>query len=85
MPEVEIVGKIMGSLIAGYNTISIAIAFFTNSVRERPDIYSKILASNNGFLLIIFYVMEKHLIDFLKIEAIGDCSLQAARIFYGMG
>ena len=61
MPEVEIVGKIMGSLIAGYNTISIAIAFFTNSVRERPDIYNKILASNNGFFLIIFLCYGKAL------------------------
>ena len=44
------------------------------SVGERPDIYNKILAGNNGFSLIIFYVLEKHLIDFLKIRANGDCS-----------
>ena len=75
MLEVEIASKIMGSLIARYNTISIAISFLMKSVGERLDIYNKILASNNGFFLIIFYVMEKYLIDFLKIRAIEDCSL----------
>ena len=49
MLEVEIASKIMGSLIARYNTISIAISFLMKSVGERLDIYNKILASNNGF------------------------------------
>ena len=74
MLEVEIAGKIMSSLTIGYNIVATAIAFLMKSVGERSDIYSKILPSNNGFSLINFYVLEKHLIDFLKIKAIGDCS-----------
>ena len=61
MPEVETAGKIMGSLITGYNTIAIAIAFLMKSVGERPDIYNKILASNNGFFFNHFLYSRKAL------------------------
>ena len=61
MPEVETVGKIMGSLITGYNTIAIAIAFLVKSVGKRPDIYNKILARNNGFFFNHFLYSGKAL------------------------
>lgn len=55
MSDAEIGDKIMGMLVAGYSTVATTMTFFVKYVRERPEVYHKVLTGNNSPILCCTY------------------------------